>query len=76
MKSVSDNQDNEGDHVFISYARIDGIPYANELELTLTEKGYKVWRDTRSINPSQDFTGIIEAGIKHAFSRRCIGNRG
>ncbi|MEL6526244.1 MAG: TIR domain-containing protein, partial [Chloroflexota bacterium] len=50
--------------VFISYSRRDGNIYAEKLEQELKSAGYKVWRDTRNINPNQDFTAEIEKGIE------------
>lgn len=53
-------------HVFISYARDDGRPYAEELYRGLTQHGLRAWRDERSLNPFQDFSVGIERAIKDA----------
>ncbi len=53
-------------HVFISYARLDGANYAEQLDTTLTREGFVTWRDTRRLDPSQDFTAEIEAAIERA----------
>jgi hypothetical protein len=50
--------------VFISYSRHDGHAHAERLERELKAAGYRVWRDTRNINPNQDFTAEIEVGIE------------
>ena len=50
--------------VFISYSRQDGKRHAERLENELKTAGYRVWRDTRDINPNQDFTAEIEMGIE------------
>jgi len=50
--------------VFISYSRQDGKLHAERLENELKTAGYHVWRDTRDINPNQDFTAEIEMGIE------------
>jgi hypothetical protein len=52
-------------HVFISYARADPR-WADRLDEDLRRAGFSTWRDTRDIDPSQDFTGEIEAAIRSA----------
>lgn len=52
-------------HVFISYARLDAH-WAERLDADLRRVEYNTWRDTRDIDPNQDFTGEIEAGIRAA----------
>ncbi len=52
--------------VFISYSRKDGNEYAARLQTELEAAGFRVWRDTRNINPAQDFTAEIEMGIKNS----------
>src|SRR5689334_11601415 len=53
-------------HVFISYAREDGRDFAAKLETDLQAAQFPTWRDTRNLNPHQDFTAEIEAGINDA----------
>ena len=53
-------------HVFISYARTDGRDYAEKLEAELQAAGFTTWRDTRNLDPHQDFTAEIEEGISEA----------
>ncbi|MEZ4669955.1 MAG: TIR domain-containing protein [Anaerolineae bacterium] len=53
-------------HIFISYARKDGQPFAERLESALQERGHATWRDTRGIDPAKDFTAEIERAIKAA----------
>lgn len=50
--------------VFISYSRRDGNDHAERLQRDLEAQGFYVWRDTRNINPNQDFTAEIETGIE------------
>jgi hypothetical protein len=50
-------------HVFISYARKDGSDEAEHLYNTLTARDIAAWRDTKNLNPYEDFGGEIEAGI-------------
>jgi len=50
--------------VFISYARQDGRDHADHLYRELDQRGLKVWRDERNINPFQDFSGEIEIAIE------------
>jgi TIR domain len=38
-------------HIFISYARRDGLAFAEKLEYELESQGLKVWRDKRNIDP-------------------------
>lgn len=51
-------------HVFISYARKDGLPFAEKLDSTLPHEGFMTWRDKREIDPTQDFTAEIEKAIE------------
>lgn len=53
-------------HVFISYARQDGLPYAEKLESALASRRYPTWRDKRGIDPARDFTAEIERALKDA----------
>ncbi len=50
-------------HIFISYARSDGREFAAKVDDDLQTLGFRTWRDTRSLNPHQDFTSEIEQGI-------------
>ncbi len=50
-------------NVFISYARKDGSAYAERLYRDLTSRGITAWRDTRDLDPYEDFGGEIERGI-------------
>lgn len=52
--------------IFISYARSDGTDHAARLDTDLTHLGYKTWRDKRSIDYYQDFSGEIEKAIRAA----------
>src|SRR5262245_24305173 len=56
----------EAGHIFISYSRQDGNEYAENLESALQSRGLSTWRDTRNIDPTQDFTAQIENGIEAA----------
>lgn len=58
---------NSAKRVFISYARNDTI-HAEQIEQHLLAKGFQIWRDKRNLDPSQDFTGEIEAAIREASS--------
>jgi hypothetical protein len=51
--------------VFISYARRDGLTYAERLDSELARAGLKVWRDRRNLDPAQDFTSELEKAIEH-----------
>src|SRR5215471_16354528 len=51
--------------IFISYARAEK-QYAERLEHDLEIEGIGTWRDTRNLDPFQDFTGEIEVNIKAA----------
>lgn len=53
-------------HIFISYSRNDGKAYAERLERDLQAAGYSTWRDTRNIDPYQDFTAELEKLIEAA----------
>jgi DNA polymerase III delta prime subunit len=52
--------------VFISYARKDGLEFAERLERDLTVQQYRTWRDKRNLDVYQDFTAEIEIGIREA----------
>jgi tetratricopeptide (TPR) repeat protein len=54
------------DHIFISYARLDGRAEAQRLYEALVGRGYRAWQDHRDIDPHQDFSGEIEAAIESA----------
>jgi HEAT repeat protein len=51
---------------FISYARRDGAAHADRLEQGLQARGLRTWRDTRDIDPTQDFTVTVEDAIKRS----------
>jgi len=53
-------------HVFISYARKDGLTHADRLAAELQQAGYEPWVDRRHIDPTRDFTGYIDAAIEQA----------
>src|SRR4051812_42220018 len=53
-------------HVFISYARVDGDAAARTVEQRLQTRGFRVWRDVRSLNPAADFSVEIETAIAGA----------
>lgn len=53
-------------HIFISYARSDGLEYAEQLDHDLQLAGYTTWRDLRSIDEYQDFSAEIELAIRDA----------
>ncbi|MBZ0284819.1 MAG: HEAT repeat domain-containing protein [Anaerolineae bacterium] len=53
-------------HIFISYARKDGGDHAGRLHTALESAGFRAWRDTRDIDPAQDFSAEIESGIEKA----------
>src|SRR5690606_16101722 len=53
-------------HIFLSYARRDGLPYVERLEKDLNAADYSTWRDKRNLNPYQDFSTEIERAIKSA----------
>ena len=50
--------------VFISYARADGRDEADRLYQEFDGAGLKAWRDERSLDPYQDFSGEIEIAIE------------
>ncbi|MBN1564057.1 MAG: HEAT repeat domain-containing protein [Anaerolineae bacterium] len=52
--------------VFISYSRQDGNSAALLLASELQNRGVGVWHDARDIDPSQDFTALIEQAIQNA----------
>jgi DNA polymerase III delta prime subunit len=51
-------------HIFISYARKDGRNYAERLDRELQAAGFKTWRDTRDLDPHQDFSAELEKAIE------------
>lgn len=53
-------------HIFISYARSDGLPYAERLENDLKGVGYSTWRDKRNLSEYNDFSAEIEIAIRAA----------
>ncbi|WP_297324990.1 TIR domain-containing protein [Nitrosomonas sp.] len=53
-------------YVFLSYARADGRCWAERIDADLQQAGIGTFRDTRNIDPDQDFTGKIEEGIRAA----------
>lgn len=55
---------NPSQHIFLSYARKDGIPTVEKMEQALSRAGFATWRDTRGIDITRDFTTEIESGIK------------
>ncbi len=57
--------------VFISYARNDGLSYAEQLEAELSQAGFKPWRDKRLLDPNQDFTAELERGIERSAQVVC-----
>ncbi|MCD4687566.1 MAG: TIR domain-containing protein, partial [Anaerolineae bacterium] len=58
--------------VFISYARRDGLSYAEDLERDLCAAEFAVWRDKRDLDPDQDFTAELEKAIEHSARVVCI----
>lgn len=54
------------EHIFISYARQDGLSFAERLEADLQKAGRRVWRDRRNLDPHQDFTAELEKAIESA----------
>ncbi len=50
-------------HIFISYARQDGRDLAARLDTDLRAAGFSTWRDTRDIDPNQDFSAELERAI-------------
>jgi hypothetical protein len=61
--------------LFISYARKDGIGFAEKLETHLRAAGYATWRDNRNLDPDQDFTAEIEHAIEQSVSVLCCITR-
>src|SRR5262245_41782220 len=53
-------------HVFISYARTDGLGCADRLYRTLSDRGIAAWRDQRDLDPYQDFSSEIEIALESA----------
>src|SRR5262245_39729224 len=53
-------------HVFISYARDDGLAYAERLEADLNHASHTTWRDKRNIDVYSDFSGEIEIAIRES----------
>lgn len=58
-------------HIFISYARADGRDYARRIDDDLRAAGFRTWRDTRDIDPYQDFSAELETAIEHASHVVC-----
>lgn len=58
------NQPSPEYDVFISYARADGRDEADRLYQEFDGAGLKAWRDERSLDPYQDFSGEIEIAIE------------
>ncbi|MDX1992258.1 MAG: TIR domain-containing protein [bacterium] len=54
------------DHVFISYARRDGVFFAERLDEALQRTGLSTWCDYRHLDPAQDFTAELEKAIEAA----------
>lgn len=52
--------------VYLSYARLDGGEAAAALEADLSAAGFRVWRDTRALDPAEDFTAVLERQIEAA----------
>ncbi|MBN2303446.1 MAG: TIR domain-containing protein [Anaerolineae bacterium] len=57
---------NQGRHIFISYARNDGIDYAERLERDLKQMGLEVWRDLTQLDNYSDFSVELEKAIRNA----------
>jgi hypothetical protein len=54
-------------HIFISYARDDGLIYAERLEVDLNRAGHTTWRDKSNLNVFySDFSGEIGIAIRAA----------
>jgi len=53
-------------HVFVSYARLDGLGLATQIQDELTNAGMPTWRDQRDIDPYQDFSAEIERAIEQS----------
>jgi hypothetical protein len=64
IKTIDGKPTNTQSHIFISYARRDGAKYAEALDCNLQKRGFRTWRDKRSIPPEKDFTAIIEKAIE------------
>jgi hypothetical protein len=58
-------------NVFISYARQDGREYAARLDTDLRAAGFRTWRDTRDIDPNQDFSAELEEAISNSTHVVC-----
>jgi hypothetical protein len=58
-------------YVFISYARKDGRAHAARLDADLRAAGFKTWRDTRDIDPNQDFSAELERAIEDSSHVVC-----
>jgi hypothetical protein len=63
MGSPSTNSDG---HIFISYARADGLDQAVRIERSLGDRGFQTWRDHRNLSPYQDFSSEIEIAIEQS----------
>ncbi|HEX2619063.1 MAG TPA: TIR domain-containing protein, partial [Phototrophicaceae bacterium] len=58
-------------HIFISYARRDGRLFAERLEQALQVAGFPVWRDSRNLDPWQDFSSELEKAIEASTKVVC-----
>ncbi|MBZ0281671.1 MAG: toll/interleukin-1 receptor domain-containing protein [Anaerolineae bacterium] len=54
-------------HVFISYSHKDGKIFAERLRNELLNSNLRVWMDTYSIKPSEDWSKAIEKGLSKAI---------
>ncbi len=52
-----------GDHVFITYARADGGEFAGQLHDDLEKNGVNTWLDKRDIKPGQNYRLAIDKGL-------------
>jgi DNA polymerase III delta prime subunit len=68
VKRVAAFSADDGNPVFLSYARADGSQYAQELERTLRLEGFTTWRDARDLDLSADFTSEIENAIRSSVA--------
>ncbi|MGF1504312.1 MAG: SUMF1/EgtB/PvdO family nonheme iron enzyme, partial [Anaerolineae bacterium] len=62
-----------GKHIFMSYARVDGITLASWLIEQLQARGYTIWQVLRSMDTEADFTGEIEKAIRQATHLVMLG---
>jgi tetratricopeptide (TPR) repeat protein len=54
------------EHIFISYARVDGQGVAEQLYQALTAQGFPVWLDVHNIPSGADWDAEIDAGLLSA----------